>query len=684
MAMQIDSLPTRARDMSRDDERIGPYDLADIKQSITDLTKYKGGSTLQWFPQAPPTGAIAETWKMALDKVAPPLLQIFNSSQALGAAPQRFKDGETAHLRKPKGDGKSAANDYRTISLINHIGKVFARVTTLEALRGVSRRISATQYGAMPGRSTRDAVAVATEVISRHQQAHRVRVRGRAITAPPMLLVILTDLEKAFDMIDRQSIWDRLADIQLRPDARETIEELHDGMCYLYRDVRTRLPVSRIQVQRGVRQGGVESPGLFVAAYDKLVATLAERQREMEYPGIQIYYDPSLKRTRNNDELLADTCENLDVTHLMFLDFDEATLLLDLVNGKISHGGMKVHARKTELLLIPSGTGSKRRQKLITSHTTGIVTWQDDDALPIHPQPTVKYLGVRLAVTGSYQTEITHRLPAANQAFRLKLSDLRPTLQPHLVATQPLLMASMFQPIAEVQVANPSQKRAAAVEVEDEGEGGDVVGPLAKALAKLALQHEDLARASHRDDNFAMVLKPQSALENALEQALVTYEDKGRKAKEKPTEQDSTYLGHPLGKRPDALAMAVVFRIAEAVVNKKNQVVEAATQSLDPEAAKAALEVIIQMGKLAQDQQAKFVATRCFRIKLNRDDKGESQDEGEVKWIFALNHYPTFKLALNTLRTNGALAAAGINLQYDIATRSRAAKLVESLAVKKG
>eukprot|EP00959_Pyramimonas_sp_CCMP1952_P001368 27995-Pyramimonas_sp.AAC.1 len=61
----------------------------------------------------------------------------------------------------------------------------------------------------------------------------------------------------------------------------------------------------------------------------------------------------------------------------------------------------------------------------------------------------------------------------------------------------------MFQPIAEVQVA-ASQKRAAAPNPEDKGEGNDIVGPLAKALARLALQHEDLARAGHRDDNFVM------------------------------------------------------------------------------------------------------------------------------------------------------------------------------------
>ncbi|CAK0882542.1 unnamed protein product [Prorocentrum cordatum] len=760
-AMALHELPVRARDMGRDDDRIGPYDLADIKQGIRNLPNFKG-------------------------------------------------------------DGKSAMNDYRTISLINHIGKVFARVTALDAMRDISHRISPTQFGAMPGRGTRDAISVAMEVITRHQHAHRVRVRGRTTDPPPMLLVILTDLEKAFDIIARQSIWDSLESLQLRPDARETLEELHDGMCYLYRDVRTRPPCSRIHVQRGVRQGGVESPGLFVAAYDKLVAEVAERQRENEFPGIFVYFDPSLKKIRTSDPLLNDSCECLDVTHLKFLDdlltlgevnhFDEAPQLLDLVNGEISFGGMKVNANKTELLLIPSGTGSKRRQKSINSHSTGIVTWQDDEALAVHPQPTVKYLGVRMAASGSYQTEITHRLQSANQAHsrllrrafkggfspkmkirlwkalvrsvglyalevavmskrellrleswqvrklrgllhspahinkltnreirrkarvptvestlqhrRLKWwrrvlwpvfrgptpdlydatlavravifgrfsfeppgprephgllavlkGDLRqlwntveaheqlearrlfllhgdlPDLaepwlkQIHNLSLQHLLLSLpvMFQPIAEVQVA-ASQKRAAAPNPEDKGEGNDIVGPLAKALARLALQHE---------------------------------------AKEKASEQGSQFLGNPLGKRPDALARAVVFRIMEAVLLKRQQVTEAVSQGAEPEAAQAALEALLQMGKLAQNTEAKFVATRCFRIQVSRNE-GDSNEEGETRWIFAVNHYPGFKAALNTLRTNGALTAAGIVLQYDIATRSKAAKLVETLAFRSG
>eukprot|EP00959_Pyramimonas_sp_CCMP1952_P046572 972745-Pyramimonas_sp.AAC.1 len=104
-------------------------------------------------------------------------------------------------------------------------------------------------------------------------------------------------------------------------------------------------------------------------------------------------------------------------------------------------------------------------------------------------------------------------------------------------------------------------------------------------------------------------------------------------AKEKASEQGSWFLGYLLGMRPDALAHAEVFRIMEAVLLKRQQVTEAVSQRAEPEAALAALEVLLQMGKLAQNTEVKFVATRCFRIQVSRNE-GDSNEEGETWWIF--------------------------------------------------
>eukprot|EP00959_Pyramimonas_sp_CCMP1952_P205056 4287780-Pyramimonas_sp.AAC.1 len=155
----------------------------------------------------------------------------------------------------------------------------------------------------MPGRGTRDAAAVAGEVIARHQREHRAKRRGSTSAPPPMLLAVLTDIEKAFDAVVRQDVWQSLEALELRWGARATLERLHEGMCYLFRDATTHVPVARIWVKQGVRQGGSESPGLFVAVYDGIVYRITGQLQKLECPAIKVHYDPTLKRIRCNGSL---------------------------------------------------------------------------------------------------------------------------------------------------------------------------------------------------------------------------------------------------------------------------------------------------------------------------------------------------------------------------------------------
>ncbi|CAK0800187.1 unnamed protein product, partial [Prorocentrum cordatum] len=250
-AMSVDERSLQAGRKERDDDRISSYGLAEVKESTMDLPNLKRGLMLQWPMRGPPGGAVAEPWKLASDTLAPPLLQVSNAAQALGDAPQRFKDGETMQLRKPKGDGCTASTGYRTISLINHVGKACAKVATLDAMR------------------------------------------------------------------------EALGGSQLK------------------------------------------------------------------------FFDDLL-------------------TFVGIGEYDDASIILEVLTGEIKAGGMRVNGGKTEILLTPSEVSSKKRLKHIRAQTTGIVTWGDDDYFPLHPQPTVKYLRVQLAATGTRHVEVANRIRAAS------------------------------------------------------------------------------------------------------------------------------------------------------------------------------------------------------------------------------------------------------------------------------
>ena len=92
-------------------------------------------------------------------------------------------------------------NGWRTISPLSHGGKALMRCIWRQILPKVAPKISEAQFGRVPGKGTREAVLVATEIIARFHKATKGPRKSRN---PPMYLAaVLFDLEKAFDKVDR-------------------------------------------------------------------------------------------------------------------------------------------------------------------------------------------------------------------------------------------------------------------------------------------------------------------------------------------------------------------------------------------------------------------------------------------------------------------------------------------------
>eukprot|EP00959_Pyramimonas_sp_CCMP1952_P211636 4428979-Pyramimonas_sp.AAC.1 len=154
-------------------------------------------------------------------------------------------------------------------------------------------------------------------------------------------------------------------------------------MC-LFRDVTTHEPDARIWVKQGVRQGGVESPGLFVAVYDGIVHRISNELRQQEVTAIKVQFDPSLKKIRSNDGLKEDECEELDASQLKFLDdlltfaeieeHDDASIILEVLQGE-STVKQEVCAStpgRRRCCPRPRELGARKRLKDIRAQSTGI------------------------------------------------------------------------------------------------------------------------------------------------------------------------------------------------------------------------------------------------------------------------------------------------------------------------
>ena len=167
-----------------------------------------------------------------------------------------------------------------------------------QILSKVAPKISEAQFGGVPGKGTREAVLVATEIIARFHKATKGPVKSRN---PPMYkAAVLFDLEKAFDKVDRPS------PVRQSTDG----EEMHHGTFYKIRDHSGQMQ-RKVLISKGVLQGSVEEPLIFVA-FDDLVLHGAGAQGG----------GSSITETRSGDEVVAPANEIAFVDDLLsFLIF---------------------------------------------------------------------------------------------------------------------------------------------------------------------------------------------------------------------------------------------------------------------------------------------------------------------------------------------------------------------------
>ena len=165
-----------------------------------------------------------------------------------GAVPQDMRDANIVTLYKNKGD-RSDCNNYRGISLLSIVGKVFARVILNRLQKLADRVYPESQCGFRAGRSTSDMVFSIRQLQEKCREQHK-----------PLLLAFI-DLTKAFDLVSRDGLFKVLAKIGCPPKLLSMIQSFHDGMKGTVQyDGSTS---DAFDIRSGVKQGCVLAPTLF-------------------------------------------------------------------------------------------------------------------------------------------------------------------------------------------------------------------------------------------------------------------------------------------------------------------------------------------------------------------------------------------------------------------------------------
>ena len=173
-----------------------------------------------------------------------------------GHIPQDMRDANIVTLYKNKGD-RSDCNNYRGISLLSIVGKVFARValTRLQAL--ASRIYPESQCGFRAGRSTIDMIFSLRQLQEKCQEQQMP------------LYIAFIDLTKAFDLVSRSGLFSLLRKIGCPPRLLAVIISYHDNMhstvCF------NGATSEAFPVSSGVKQGCVLAPTLFGIFFSMLL-----------------------------------------------------------------------------------------------------------------------------------------------------------------------------------------------------------------------------------------------------------------------------------------------------------------------------------------------------------------------------------------------------------------------------
>ena len=179
-----------------------------------------------------------------------PLAILINKSMTEGVFPKELKVAKVTPIYK--GKDKTEFNNYRPISLLNVISKIYEKIMHNRLYKFCDRFkiLHEGQYGFRTGRSTIDAL---TELCGKIY---------KGIDNNNNILAVNLDLSKAFDLIDHNILLQKLSMYGIRGNALAWFKSYLNNrkLCVSYNNTQSKY----FDVQIGVPQGSILGPLLFI------------------------------------------------------------------------------------------------------------------------------------------------------------------------------------------------------------------------------------------------------------------------------------------------------------------------------------------------------------------------------------------------------------------------------------
>ncbi len=280
-------------------------------------------------PELVPSKVLKEVFSSP--KTRAPLLALMNMCFVSGRVPVEWGDSEIFVLYKMKGS-RLDPNNYRGINLINDFCRIYERLLEGRLARWMSRDCpqGRMQFGFRRHVSTADAYFLLTTMARYFTKIHE-----------KICFACFVDLQKAFPSVLRSRV---LESLTLAGAPRNTVRALASTFSFNRCRLRINDFISRpFPINRGVKEGGINSPSIFVVVYARVLSQLDVHEAPLnmnEWDPNKVYFFAFA------DDLALLSC-----------NLTKVELVLDALNRKLPDFGMQLNSKKTCWLpFLPVGT----------------------------------------------------------------------------------------------------------------------------------------------------------------------------------------------------------------------------------------------------------------------------------------------------------------------------------------
>ena len=354
---------------------IGKITKTEIRKALSSLKNGKAAGT-----DNIPAEALKEGGSCIVDQLHYLLNQVWTTEEI----PADWKKGLLVKL--PKHGDLSQCGKWRGITLLSIPSKVLTKVLLERMKDTLDQTLRDEQAGFRKERSCTDQIATLRIIVE------------QTIEWQTSLYICFVDFEKAFDSIDRQTIWNILLHYGVPNKIVSIIRKLYEGFsCQVIHNGRLS---DEFEISSGVRQGCLLSPLLFLVVLDWVTRTAYANSGK----GIQWTLMSKLEDLDFADDLAL-------LTHRLRDMQDKITALSDTAKQV----GLKISKEKTKLMQ----TNIKQEAPLTIEGST------------IEDVDEFVYLGSKISQTGGTDEDIKARIKKACPVFAI----LRPVWRSTTIST---------------------------------------------------------------------------------------------------------------------------------------------------------------------------------------------------------------------------------------------------------